>query len=98
MNFRRGNPDITFTDDGTALRISYRVTTEHTAYVPINDLPFELDDLYAENDITDSDNTAKIEAIAEEIESDLEGLLDQHTDFGRPDGIDYELAFKKPTT
>lgn len=99
MSFRRGTPDITFVDNGTALKISYRVTTEHTATVPIDELPVELDDLYAEHDIDpDGDDAAKIEAVAEQIESDLEGLLDQHTDFERPDGITYELAFTKPTT
>lgn len=91
MTDPRGIPEITFTDNGRAIEVLYRVTSDHSATIPLDDLPFDVDELYDERGAdTDRD---KLDAIAEEIEPDLSILADQ-TDLDTADGVDYELVYK----
>lgn len=98
MHDSRGIPDITFTDGGTAIQIRYRVTTDHTATIPLDELPNSVDDLCAEQalDPDTTDDRTKLDLIAEDVESDLDALLNDHTDFDNADGTDYELTFIPP--
>lgn len=97
MQQRRGTPNITFVNDGSAIEIHYRVITDHTATVPLDELPFDLDEVYAENDINPDggDTHAMIEAIAEEVETDLEAIVGPDTELDRADATEYELTFTR---
>jgi hypothetical protein len=73
MTTERGIPAITFTNDGTAIEILYRVTGDHTATIPLSVLPFDVDELYRQHGA--SDERAMLDALAERIEGDLENIL-----------------------
>lgn len=87
----RGIPGVTFADNNTAVEITYRVIADHTITVPLDELPFEVDDVYSDEDeLSERD---KLDVLAEYIEADLEAIVEDDTDHDNADNYDYVLDF-----
>lgn len=80
---------VTFINNDTAIRVDYTVKAEFSAEIPLDELPFDVESVYDANEATTHEE--KLDALADEIDSDVEGVLQDYTDLDNAPYITYEL-------